>query len=128
MTKNCVINGRKEIAKRIVNTFYENECLGKPLSTNLVFREFIETGYDRPSIYHGLKLNTEFRIFYDFDGHRFIQGFNYWGDHDPMVEGLGDCVLSRGNPQIIMRNSPVLSSLYQEWEKRVIFIPPFAYS
>ena len=38
------------------------------------------------------------------------------------------CVLSRGNPQIIMRNSPVLSSLYQEWEKRVIFIPPFAYS
>ena len=38
------------------------------------------------------------------------------------------CVLSRENPQIIMRNSPVLSSPYQEWEKRVIFIPPFAYS
>ena len=37
-------------------------------------------------------------------------------------------VLSRENPQIIMRNSPVLSSPYQEWEKRVIFIPPFAYS
>ncbi len=41
---------------------------------------------------------------------------------------LDPCVLSRENPQIIMRNSPVLSSPYQEWKKRVIFIPPFAYS
>lgn len=103
MRENSIVNSKDEIPLRIFNTFYEGECLGKPESVHLVFREFIETSYDRPSIYEGLKLNTEFRVFYDFDRHRFIQGFDYWGDHDPMMEGIPD-----GEQEGYERTYPVL--------------------
>lgn len=103
MKTNSIVNSKDEIPLRIFNTFYEGECLGKPESVHLVFREFIETSYDRPPIYEGLKLNTEFRIFYDFDRHRFIQGFDYWGDHDPMMEGIPD-----GEQEGYERTYPVL--------------------
>lgn len=90
METNCIVYSKEEIPLRVCNTLYENECMGKPESVFLVFREFIETEADRPSIYYGLKLNTEFRIFYDFDEHRFIQGFNYWGDHDAMTTHMNE--------------------------------------
>ena len=85
---NCIVNGPDTFANAIRNTVYENLCLDKPYSCTFVFREFIETADERPEIYRGLKLNTEFRIFYDFDKKMFLDGFNYWGDHDRMLMGM----------------------------------------
>lgn len=87
---NCIVCGPETFAGRIRNTVYENMCFDKPYSAYLTFREFIETEAARPSIYRGLKLNTEFRIFYDFDRKQFLHGFNYWGDHDRMLMRMDD--------------------------------------
>ena len=89
-TNNCVVNGSSTFAKAIRDTLYEGFCFNKPYSAYLVFREFIETPAERSSIYRGLKLNTEFRIFYDFDKKEYLDGFNYWGDHDAMIFNMDE--------------------------------------
>lgn len=122
MKDNCIINSKTEIPLHVYNTFYEGECMSKPESVFLVFREFIETEVDRPSIYHGLKLNTEFRIFYDFDKHRFIQGFNYWGDHDAMTAGMAGNELKsyeEAYPLLVSEYERLLPSLKSECKEKL---------
>lgn len=41
-------------------------------------REFIKPSYQRSTIYGGMPLNTEFRVFYDFDVHSILGIYNYW--------------------------------------------------
>ena len=86
--RSCISHGLDDIVKKIRSTSYEALCCDKPQSAYLVFRELIRPGYDRPTIYGGMPLNTEFRVFYDFDSHSFIDAFNYWGDHDAMIERM----------------------------------------
>lgn len=122
MKKNCIIGSKSEIPIRIYNTFYEGECMGKPESVFLVFREFITTEEERPEIYYGLKLNTEFRIFYDFDEHRFIQGFNYWGDHDAMVLHMIEeqqNSYEEAYPLLVSEYERLLPSLKSECEEKL---------
>lgn len=54
---------------------------------DLVLREFIKTNYYRQQIYNGLPLNTEFRVFYDFDKQELLGIFNYW-EKDTMLDNL----------------------------------------
>ncbi|MBR1376916.1 MAG: hypothetical protein IJ565_03785 [Bacilli bacterium] len=54
---------------------------------NLVLREFIKTNYKRNTIYDGLALNTEFRVFYDFDKNEVLGIYNYW-DKNTMLDNL----------------------------------------
>ena len=56
---------------------------------NLVLREFIKTSYSRKTIYNGMPLNTEFRVFYDFDTDTILGIYNYW-DTDTMLGNLKD--------------------------------------
>ena len=56
---------------------------------NLVLREFITTNYNRETIYNGLPLNTEFRVFYDFTDKEILGIYNYW-DVDDMLDHLKD--------------------------------------
>lgn len=45
----------------------------------LVLREFIEPSKaDTPTIYNGMPLRPEVRIFYDFDRHQYLYDVNYW--------------------------------------------------
>ena len=71
-------NEHDKIAEKYINIQNGALCLGCPVSKYLIIREFIETEYDRESIYFGMKLNTEFRVFYDFDKKEFIDIVNYW--------------------------------------------------
>ena len=71
-------NEHDKIAEKFVNIQNGALCLGCPVSKYLVVREFIETKQERESIYFGMKLNTEFRVFYDFDKKEFIDIVNYW--------------------------------------------------
>ena len=56
-------------------------------SIELVLREYIKANYQRNRIYNGMPLNTEFRVFYDFDKKKILGIFNYW-DKDTMLDNL----------------------------------------
>lgn len=56
-------------------------------SAELVLREFIKTDYYRRQIYHGMPLNTEFRVFFDFDTNQLLGIYNYW-DKETMIDNL----------------------------------------
>ena len=78
-----------EIGKKAMEISYGDMCLQDFPSTDIIVREFITTSYERPSIYFGMKLNTEFRVFYDFNNNSIMGIVNYW-DHDTMVNNLSD--------------------------------------
>ena len=85
----CRVSDMTSLSMAIASTFYENECCGKPVSRWLVFREFICTANDRPTIYNGLKLNTEARIFWDADEKKVLGSFDYWyQEKDEIVKVL----------------------------------------
>lgn len=105
--RSCIAHGLDDIVRKIRSTSYEALCCDKPQSAYLVFRELIRPGYDRPTIYGGMPLNTEFRVFYDFDSHAFINAFNYWGDHDAMVERMDS-----GEAEVYESVFPVLEAEY----------------
>lgn len=78
-----------EIGKKAMEISYGDMCLHDFPSTDIIVREFITTSYDRPSIYFGMKLNTEFRVFYNFDCKSIMGIVNYW-DYDTMINNLYD--------------------------------------
>lgn len=85
-----VENGLKEnLGEKMLNINYGAMCVGCNISDTVVIREFIETSYERPTIYFGMKLNTEFRVFYDFDKNDVILVVNYWSN-DKMLGSLTD--------------------------------------
>ena len=81
----------EELGQHVLDLCYNSMLVGCPLSKDIIVREFVKTSYERPSIYDGMKLNTEFRLFYDFDTKQVITTVNYW-DYDTMVSNLVDCV------------------------------------
>ena len=52
--------------------------VGAGHSVDLVVREYIEDPEDRPTIYNGMPLRTEFRVFVDFDTDQLIGTVPYW--------------------------------------------------
>lgn len=79
------------VGQHVLDLCYGSMLVGCPLSKDIIVREFVKTSYERPSIYDGMKLNTEFRLFYDFDTKQVITTVNYW-DYDTMVSNLHDGV------------------------------------
>ncbi|MBE6152288.1 MAG: hypothetical protein E7165_03125 [Firmicutes bacterium] len=53
----------------------------------LILREYVQTTYQRDQIYNGMPLNTEFRVFYDFNQKEILGVFNYW-EKDTMLNNL----------------------------------------
>lgn len=74
----CRVLKDGNLGEQFLNIFYEALMVSAETSREIVFRQFIETELDRPSIYNGMKLNTEFRAFIDFDRNRLLGVFNYW--------------------------------------------------
>lgn len=58
--------------------FASAKSFNYPTGAELVIREFIHTGYDRPTILSGQKLNPEFRMIYDFDTHAILGLYPYF--------------------------------------------------
>lgn len=77
----------KKIGQQYLDVFYGGMCVGCEPCPEICVREFIHTSYERESIYHGMKLNTEFRMFYDFDKKKILDIFNYW-DRETMQKSL----------------------------------------
>lgn len=83
----CLVHKGDNLGEHFLNIFYDALIVSTAPSREVVFREFIETDNDRPTIYNGMKLNTEFRVFLDFDHNRILGVFNYW-DSKTMLRNL----------------------------------------
>lgn len=83
------LKNTENIGEQFLNVFYGGMCVGCEICPEICIREFIHTDYERKSIYRGMKLNTEFRVFYDFDKKKIVGIFNYW-DRDTMQKNLYD--------------------------------------
>lgn len=84
----CHIKNINELYKKLMIMF--NDMYFKlewVQNIELVLREYIKTSYQRNTIYNGMPLNTEFRIFYDFDKNKILGIFNYW-EKDTMLDHL----------------------------------------
>lgn len=55
--------------------------------SGFVVRELIKSSNNTPTIYNGLPLNIEFRVFYDFDSHKVLYSCNYW-DYNYCIDYL----------------------------------------
>ena len=94
--RNCKVSGSeiKELGEYLLYDSYYASQMASPLNipsivepalTNeWVVREFIEDPDDNPTIYKGLPLRTEFRVFVDFDTNKVLSVVNYW-DEKTMV-------------------------------------------
>jgi len=87
--KTCHLKDISQIGRQFFDVFHGGLCVGCDPSPEIAIREFIHTKYDRESIYSGMKLNTEFRAFYDFDNDKLLEIFNYW-DRETMTTHLYD--------------------------------------
>lgn len=84
----CHINGVNELYPKLLQMLRDLYFkLEWQQNISLVLREFVQTNYKRPTIYNGMPLNTEFRVFYDFDNHTLLGIFNYWNT-DTMLDNL----------------------------------------
>lgn len=98
-----------DIGNRYLDIAYLGMCVGCSLSKDLILREFIHTTYERPSIYEGMKLNTEFRVFYSFDRKEVEKIVNYW-DYDTMTKNLYE----KEDKETFARIGKEIESEYQE--------------
>ncbi|MBR2246101.1 MAG: hypothetical protein IJ880_03600 [Bacilli bacterium] len=76
--KDAIVHDRNNIGQQFLDIFYTSMCLGVPLIDEVVFRELIEDKEDRPKIYSGMPLHTEYRVFFDFDTNNVLGVSNYW--------------------------------------------------
>lgn len=80
-SESCLIEDPSDIVtltKHISNIQYDSLCLDTCGNLEMVLREYIEPEPDTPTIYHGMPLRPEVRIFYNFDSHRYLYAANYW--------------------------------------------------
>lgn len=83
----CKVDNLNKIGDNFVLLNYESLLVGAGNATEVVIREFIKNNKDIPTIYKGMPLNTEFRLFYDFDTHEVVTICNYW-DKETMENSL----------------------------------------
>jgi hypothetical protein len=87
--KHTVINDRENLGNHFLDIFYPSMMFGADLTAEVVFREMIENTVHRPTIYEGMPLHTEFRVFYSFDKKEVLGIANYWNP-EVMKKGLHD--------------------------------------
>jgi hypothetical protein len=79
--------GAYEMAMALVNVNYNALMVGADGLTEVVVRERIPYENTTPTIYDGLPLRPEFRVFYDFDKKEPMYCANYW-DFDYVYPNL----------------------------------------
>src|SRR5699024_8383230 len=69
---------RSNLGRQFLDMYYTSMIYGADSTAELVVRKYIESKEDVPTIYDGMPLHTEFRVFYDFDKKEVIGIANYW--------------------------------------------------
>lgn len=89
-SENCLITDTRDeesLFNHICTIQYDSFCVESGGNLEIIVREYIEPEPGTPSIYHGMPLRPEIRIFYDFDKHRYLYDSNYW-DWSVCHEGI----------------------------------------
>lgn len=82
--KTIVDEERQRIGNHFLDMYYNSMLVGAHNTSEVVFREFLESKVNVPMIYMGMPLHTEFRVFYDFDKGKAVGVSNYW--HPEVME------------------------------------------
>lgn len=80
--KHCKVDDIINIGKNMLDVYYNGMIVGAHATNEFVVREYIASANPRKTIYDGMPLNTEFRVFYDFDSKEVLAIFNYWDRSD----------------------------------------------
>ena len=78
--ENCIVrqtDTAMDIGRKALNIAYMGMC-GDRMDCGFVLREFIDPDCGLETIYSGMPLHTEFRVFYDFVNRKVIEVFPYW--------------------------------------------------
>lgn len=73
-----VVEDRSKIGKQFLDMFYTSMLVGADNTNEVVLREMIPNKDNHPTIYKGMPLHTEFRVFFDFDTYEVVGVSNYW--------------------------------------------------
>lgn len=79
---NSSLATRDNLERKFYEVNYMAACVGAEGGTEIVVRELIDSDDSlTPTIYYGLPLRPEFRVFYDMDNKEVLYTVNYW-DYD----------------------------------------------
>lgn len=113
--QDTVIRDRETVGSKYLSIFYASMMVGADETSEVVFRELIEDKEQRETIYNGMPLHTEFRVFYDFDSKKEVGIVNYWHP-DVMKGGLR----SETDLEIYKSSESTLIAEYEEHKFEVI--------
>lgn len=83
----CHVTDLQNLYNNLYSITYAAALYGANQTNELVLREYISNIENKPTIYNGMPLRTEFRVFYDFDKDEIIGVANYWHP-DEMLRSL----------------------------------------
>ena len=106
----------KTIIRSVTAIQAESLCYDTGGSLEIVLRERIPAADNAPRIYRGMPLNTEFRVFYDFDSHRALYVHNYW-DKDYCEDAISR---HPEDGKVFATAWPEIDRTYRENAQRVI--------
>lgn len=78
------IDNPSTIGRKFLDMFYTSMVYGADNTAEVVFRTLIKDIDNKPTIYNGMPLKTEYRVFYDFDVKDSVGVSNYW--HPDLME------------------------------------------
>lgn len=79
--KACHVKDSSDVKQLISHIFRiqsDSLCVESYGNLEMVVREYIPAVPGTPTIYHGMPLRPEIRVFYDFDYHQYLYAVNYW--------------------------------------------------
>lgn len=106
----------KTIIRSVTAIQAESLCYDTGGSLEIVLRERIPAADNAPRIYRGMPLNTEFRVFYDFDSHQALYVHNYW-DRDYCEDAISR---HPEDGKVFAAAWPEIDDKYRENAQRVI--------
>lgn len=96
---------------------------GVSTTNEWVVREWIEDKENNPTIYHGLPLHTEFRVFVDCDSKEVLSIENYWKPEvmkKRFSENRGDGIDDKHDSVTFLLNKERLCKRYEDNKEKVI--------
>lgn len=109
----------RQLTEQIIRIQNDSLCLERGGNLELVIREYIPAAPGTPTIYHGMPLRPEVRIFYDFRYHQYLYAVNYWlwdechdyicrHPEDAMVYQMEYPKLNRQTAELLIRHMETL--------------------
>lgn len=109
----CYAENKSQLGENFYNIFYHSLMLGVPYTSEIVIREFIPNIENVETIYEGMPLHTEYRVFYDFDKDEIIDVVNYW--HPDLMESH----LKENELNTYLRNKERIIDTFN-WNKKFV--------